>query len=119
MLVTAGRALRVRYAAVTDVSLGLSPFAPVVSSAFHCRKRADGLPMRSPSFFVSGPAQSLHDSSGRSVLPDRVYSRTGPEDSHRIVPHDDALFVSRTGETYTAGDWGSGPMEITRPGFAV
>ncbi len=48
---------------------------------------------------VYGADQSLHESSGFSVLPDRVYSATGPVASQRIRPQVATLFVSRTGET--------------------
>ena len=95
---TAGRVLRGRYATVTEVSAA-GAASVWVSSALHWTKRADGLGTVTPARSSNGPAQSLHESSGSAVLPDRVNSRTAPVDSHRIRPQVETLLVSRTGET--------------------
>src|SRR4051812_49049375 len=73
-----GRLLRGRYASVTAVSCGAGPVAAVVNTARHCMNRAAGLVTISPSRLVYGADQSLQESSGRSVLPDRVASVTEP-----------------------------------------
>src|SRR5687768_16397463 len=82
--------------------------------------RAGGLVITSPSPpFAYGPDQSLHESSGSSVLPERVNIATAPVASHRMSPHVEMLFVSRTGEMYVAGVCVPAPGMTTRPGFAV
>src|SRR5580704_8406045 len=82
-------------------------------------KRPIAFVTRSPSACEYGADQSVQVSSGLSVFPVLVWSVTAPVDSQRIAPHVEALFVSRTGETYEAGDCSADPTAITRPGFAV
>src|SRR5580704_6796895 len=82
-------------------------------------KRPIAFVTRSPSACEYGADQSVQVSSGLSVFPVLVWSVTAPVDSHRTAPHVEALFVSRTGETYEAGDCSEEPTAITRPGFAV
>src|SRR5262245_20415582 len=113
---TVGRLLRGRYATVTDVSRAPGVDAARVKTAFHCRKRAVGLLIASPSRREYGPAQSLHESSGFSVFPEREKSATLPAPSQRIRPQVATLFVSRTLEMYVAGDCSSAPTSTTRPG---
>src|SRR5436309_15891937 len=69
---TCGRRLRCRYAAVTEVSTGPSPFP--VRTARHCRYRALGLVIGDPSTLEYAADQALHVPYGVSVLPHRVNS---------------------------------------------
>src|SRR5687767_6387577 len=97
---TSGRRLRCRYAAVTDVSTG--PVPEPESVARHCRYRAFGLTIGDPSAAVCAGDQSLHVSSGVSVLPERVKSSTrlpeGVDPRQLMAPHVDAICASRTSD---------------------
>src|SRR5690242_17065726 len=118
---TCGRRFRCRYAAVTDVSTGPSPFP--VRTARHCRYRAFGLTMGELSAFAYAGDQALHVSSGVSVLPERV------ESSMRLplvavprqlsAPHADTICASRGSDSYVPRGARSAPKRNSLPGFAV
>src|SRR5262245_24492556 len=98
--VTSGRRLRGRYAAVTDVRIGEVALSPL-STARHCRYRAFGLAICSPSAIVYGFDHALHVSSGVAVLPDRVDTCTCPGFAvarHRSTPQLATVPASRTSD---------------------
>ena len=85
---------------MTDVSTGLG--SPAFRTAFHWKYRASGLCTASPSACWYGPAQSLHVSSGVSVLPVRENTWTRAPDSGWVrqasVPHLATVPASLTSE---------------------
>src|SRR5688500_5568051 len=75
--------------------------------------------MACPLAWGVGAAHGLQESSGASVLPDRVCSVTVPAPSQRMDPHCAWVLASRTDDTYVGADAAVDPIATTRPGFAV
>ena len=119
---TIGRRFRCRYAAMTEVSTGVSGFVPLIT-ARHCRYRAFGLVIDVPSACVYADDQLLHVSSGVSVLPDRVKSSTRVPDGfvvrQLIVPHVATVCASRASDSYVPRVARSDVKRNSLPGLAV
>src|SRR5688572_28948198 len=120
--VTRGRVLRGRYAAVTDVSSGLS-VGLGVRTARHCRYRSRGLTIALPSGAPQASLQSLQVSSGVRVLPERVDSSTlvpeGVSACHFSAPQVAKVCASRTSDRYVPRSDRTRESRCSLPGFDV
>src|SRR5215470_17961143 len=118
---TTGRRFRCRYATVTDVRIGVSPFP--LNTARHCRYRAFGLAMGALPPDAAAGAQALHASSGVSVFPLRVKSSNcepfGTDPCQRMAPQVATICASRGSDSYVPRAARSDDSLNTFPGLAV
>src|SRR5688572_29074290 len=94
-----GATLRGRYARLTSsIQLGAPPADR--KTARHWTNRARGLAIWFPDASRYDVLHSLQVASGRSPLPERVWTSTLPPPRHHIRPHAAVNFASRTGDSY-------------------
>src|SRR5580765_5008915 len=84
-------------------------------TARHCRYLVFGLAIWPPFGSARATLQTLHVSSGFSVLPVRVWIETFPLELHQMRPHVAVVLASSTEESYVPSATVSGPNRNSEP----